>query len=69
MTESARLHAAEVDPPRRPSTTPCTSCSATASGCRSVTWLRGRPCCESCHHPDTYPPRTTATGPTPTEGD
>lgn len=40
-----------IDPnatPRRTDRKPCPHCDASAAGCRSVAWLRGSPCCESC---------------------
>lgn len=35
-------------PERRIDRKTCAYCEATASGCRSVEWLRGRRCCEAC---------------------
>lgn len=33
---------------RRTDRRTCPNCEASASGCRSVEWLRGRRCCDSC---------------------
>ncbi len=35
-------------PERRTDRKPCPSCEGSASGCRSVEWLRGRRCCDAC---------------------
>lgn len=34
--------------PRRADRKSCPICEASASGCRSIEWLRGRRCCEAC---------------------
>jgi len=35
-------------PERRTDRQPCPSCDASAAGCRSVEWLAGRLCCQTC---------------------
>jgi hypothetical protein len=35
-------------PERRVDRKTCAYCEASAAGCRSVAWLRGRNCCEAC---------------------
>jgi hypothetical protein len=35
-------------PPRRTDHEPCAYCEASAAGCRSNEWLRGRRCCDVC---------------------
>lgn len=35
-------------PPRRTDCKTCQHCDASAAGCRSNYWLRGRLCCELC---------------------
>ena len=47
-----------VDPnrpcPRRLPLKPCPHCDATARGCDTNQWLRGRGCCDACpgRHPE-----------------
>lgn len=38
----------ETDNNRRTDRKTCTHCEASAAGCRSNYWLRGRNCCEAC---------------------
>lgn len=50
-------------PPRRTDRKHCTYCEASAAGCRSNAWLRGRNCCETCtgdHDVAGTPDRSTA---------
>jgi hypothetical protein len=35
-------------PPRRSDRKTCPYCEASAAGCRSNAWLRGRNCCAAC---------------------
>lgn len=35
-------------PPRRTDRKLCPACEASAAGCRSNEWLRGRRCCDAC---------------------
>lgn len=50
---TAHLYAADPNrqPPRNGDDRPrCTGCEATARGCDTSKWLRGRGCCPSCDH-------------------
>lgn len=43
------VYASDPDPnPRRTDRRTCPYCEASAAGCRSLEWLRGRRCCDAC---------------------
>ena len=66
----------DTQTPRRTDRKLCAHCEASASGCRSNEWLRGRRCCTACAGDHDQPPKgvnapdsgPVATSARPTDG-